>query len=87
MTDPKLLEIDMAAMMAAERARVAALDLPAAARALLDAARALAEHEADRLDIPFMDPTYHGCEPAWRALLYAAGDLRTVLRHDPQEEA
>ena len=82
MTEPILRILDLAQLAAEEEARLRALDLTTAAAALTDAVHALAVREAGRLDIPFLDPTYHGCDPAWRGVLFAASDLRAVLRRE-----
>lgn len=71
--------INLAEACAEEEARLAALDTSTAAHTLLAALRVLADEEAERLEIPFVDPTYHGCDPAWRDVLRAAGDLRHTL--------
>jgi hypothetical protein len=76
---PTLRRLDLEAWAAAEQARVDALDPGAAATALLGAVDQLAREEAMRLGVPFLDPTYHGCAPAWRRVLHAAADLQAVL--------
>jgi hypothetical protein len=78
----KLRVVNLAELQAQEQARLAALDAQSAGRALVEAVRALARHEADRIDVPFLDPTYHGCDPIWRATLDAASDLNAVLARE-----
>lgn len=81
-SEPRLRFVPLEEFIASERARVEALDVPAAIEALLAAIGELASHEARRLDVPSIDPTYHGCEPAWSKALLAAWDLREVSRRD-----
>ena len=71
--------IDMAAVMPEEEDRLATLGVLTAAEALVGAVERLAEQEADRIGVPFLDPTYHGCDPAWRDALDTARDINAVL--------
>lgn len=78
----RLRVVDIAGLTAQENERLAALDLESAGRALLDAVRALAQQEADQIKVPCLDPTYHGCNPTWRAVLRAGSDLSAVLNRE-----
>lgn len=74
----------LVAMTAAEiwerdEARVAALAPEDALSVLTDALRRVQANEAKRIGVPFLDPCYHGCDPDWRALLFAHADLCRVL--------
>lgn len=78
----KLRVVSLADLQAQEGARLAALDVPTTAQVLLVAVRRLADQEARRIKVPFLDPTYHGCDPAWRDALNAARDLAVVLARE-----
>jgi hypothetical protein len=75
----KLQQIDFAALAAEEDARLDALDTESATLALVAAILRLAEQEARRLDVPCLDPTYHGCNPVWRDALNATADVVHVV--------
>ncbi len=70
--------LNMVDLKRQEQERLDALRPAEAVQRLLDAVDALARREAERLNIPLVDPTYHGCDPKWRDLLYAAQDVRYV---------
>jgi hypothetical protein len=74
--------IDLAEVEADEARRLRELDARAAVSRLLEAIHDLAQQEARRLRIPFLDATYNGCDPAWRDVLNAARDLRNVADRD-----
>lgn len=75
----RLKRVDFVELEAEENARLDALDIDSATLALVSAMQRLAQQEADRIGVPFLDPTYHGCDPVWREALNATADLAHVV--------
>jgi hypothetical protein len=71
----ELTFVSMADVVAEEEARLDAMSMGDAVRAVLAAVSALMDHEGDRIGAHPFDWTYHGCEPEWRAVGKACADL------------
>jgi hypothetical protein len=76
----KLQVVSFGDMMREEDKRVDQLTLSQAVANLRSALKAVTAKEAKRIGVGRFDPTYHGCDPDWRDLHYAAWDLEHIAK-------